>query len=739
MTGSPGLLPAVRAATTSLAGRLPLVVKVGLPVLAVSIGSAVLLEQATTAEVLSQCARLDRHPASVCADAGAVNAIGAKVAMLAADITAMTLVALWLVFHTFVLRPTARLARAAARVADGDLDVRLGVPQSAGTRDELMRVSTEFDRMVGAIAHNERQIRAIIDTAYDAYVAADGSGQVVDWSRQAERLFGWTRAEAVGRELAELIVPERFRSQHRAGLSALAGGAPARALGKPLELRALHREGHEIPVELVVWTTQVDDQLRFHSFLRDISERERLQAQLMHQAFHDALTGLANRTLFTDRLQHALLRPGAGVGVIFCDLDDFKTVNDSLGHAAGDRLLLIVAERLGAAIRSQDTLARLAGDEFAVLVEDADDAEVDVIARQLLAVLAPAAQVDDREVLTRASIGVATASTLPPTQRPLVDDRAATAEETRARADELLRNADAAMYAAKQQGKDTVERFVPAMHQQALERLGLRADLQGALERGELRLDYQPYVDTSNGRIIGCEALIRWDHPARGLVPPVKFIPVAEETGLIRDFGRWVLTRACHQLTQWSFDVDPHRDLTMSVNVSVRQLEDSTFVSDVDRILRTTGVRPDRLVLEITESVLSSDHDRVLRHLDRLKDLGVKLAVDDFGTGYSSLSQLRQVPVDVIKIDRSFVAPLTEGGVADSSVVTAILQIGASRNLRTVAEGVETTEQLDMLRRMGCELVQGFVYHRPMTAGTLADHLRAQRRDLPVEVTAQPA
>jgi diguanylate cyclase (GGDEF)-like protein/PAS domain S-box-containing protein len=714
--------------------RIPLVAKVGLPVLLISIGSALLLEQATTAEVLSQCARVTSPRGSVCADRHAVEAIGDKVALLAADVTAVTLVALWLVFHIFVLRPTGRLAHAAGRVADGDLDVRLDVGHRPGVRDELVRVSTEFDRMVQAIAHNERQIRSIVDTAYDAFVSTDRDGHVVAWSRQAEEMFGWSRDEVLGRELAALIVPERYRAQHRAGLAAVASGAEGRVLGRPLELPALCRDGRAVPVEVVIWATQVDGELRFHSFLRDISERKRMEAQLAHQAFHDALTGLANRTLFQDRLEHALQRPGAGVGVIFCDLDDFKTVNDSMGHAAGDRLLLEVARRLKATVQAGDTLARLAGDEFAVLVEDAADEDVDAAAARILRALTPPVVLDGREVFARASLGIATIDTLVPGVDLAADS--GTPVDAVAPAQALLRNADAAMYAAKRRGKDTVEWFAAEMHTQAVERLRLRADLHGALGRRELRLEYQPYVDAHTGRITGCEALLRWDHPTRGPVSPTQFIPLAEETGFIRDLGRWVLREACRQLCAWQRDIAGSGEFTMSVNVSVRQLEDLAFVGDVAAILRKSGVPPSAVMLEITESVLSDDHHVVLERLGQLKDLGVGIALDDFGTGYSSLARLRHIPVDVVKIDRSFIVPLGAGSVADSSVVTAIVQIGASRNLRTVAEGVETPAQLAALQELGCDLVQGFIHHRPMRPAAFGRQLRRRAGRVGDELSA---
>jgi diguanylate cyclase (GGDEF)-like protein/PAS domain S-box-containing protein len=723
-----------RRAAESLA-RVPLVVKVGLPVLAVSIGSALLLEQATTAEVLRQCAGAPAPDGSLCADEEALAAIGHKVALLAADVTAVLLVALWLVFHTFVLRPLGRLARAAARVADGDLDVRLGVEHGDGARDELTRVTAEFDRMVRAVARNEQRIRDIVDTAYDAFVSVDEDGMILDWSVQAERLFGWSRTEALGCELAALLVPERFRARHRERLAAVANGADGDMLGWPMELPALHRTGREVPIELVIWSTEVDGQRRFHSFLRDISERQRMEAQLAHQAFHDALTGLANRSLFQDRLEHVLQRPGAGVGVVFCDLDDFKTVNDSMGHAAGDRLLLTVAERLASALRARDTLARLAGDEFAVIVEDATDAEVDAVAQRMLAALGPPVLLDGREVLARASLGVATTSTLPAGPQPADRDPHRRSAGTDA-AQALMRNADAAMYAAKRRGKYLVEHFAPALLERAAERLRLRADLHSALERRELRLEYQPYVDAATGRITGCEALVRWDHPSHGLVPPVRFIPLAEETGFIRELGRWVLAEACAQLVAWRREVAPAPDLTMSVNVSVRQVEDRAFVRDVAEILRRSGVDPSRVVLEVTESVLSCDPQTVAERLEQLKSLGVGIALDDFGTGYSSLAQLRHVPVDVVKIDRSFVAPLDQRSAADSSVVTAILQISASRNLRTIAEGVETAEQLAALRQLGCDLVQGYVFHRPMPPGQVAAHLRGRPVAVPEERSA---
>ncbi|HET7388968.1 MAG TPA: EAL domain-containing protein [Nocardioidaceae bacterium] len=704
--------------------RLPLLAKVGAPVLAVSAASAWFLGQSTVDEVAHQCTALGLDVNGLCANHAALAAIGGKISLLAADVTAMTLVALWLVLDIFVLRRTREIAEVAARAAEGDLSARFGTRLEPGTRDELTRVSAQFDRMVETVADHERAVRDIVDSAYDAFVSMDDRGYIVDWSARAEQLFGWSREEAIGQELGGLIVPERYREPHRNGVANYSESGTDRFVGHPMEMSALRRDGTEVPVELVIWTTHVDGELRFHSFLRDISERKQMQEQLEHQAFHDALTGLANRSLFADRLEHALRRPGAGVGVIFCDLDDFKTVNDSLGHAAGDRVLLTVAQRLADATRPVDTLARLAGDEFAVLVEDATDDETVAIADQMRVALRPPVEVAGREVIARASLGLATTATLSsgPVPTPV---RRVDAAEAATMAEELLRNADVAMYGAKHHGKDTMRRFHAEMHLEAVERLTLRTDLEGSIRKNELRVVYQPYVDASTGRITGCEALVRWDHPVRGLISPVEFIPLAEQTGFIRELGHWVLIQACAQLSAWRREAASGSGFTMSVNVSVRQLEEPGFVDDVRRILETSGVDPADVILEITESVLTHDDD-VVGRLSELKGLGVSLAIDDFGTGYSSLARLKSLPVDVVKIDRSFVTPLSEATMADAAMVTAIVQIAASRNLRTVAEGVETAEQLSVVQTLGCDVVQGFLCYRPMSSVQLTERLQQQ-------------
>jgi diguanylate cyclase (GGDEF)-like protein len=433
---------------------------------------------------------------------------------------------------------------------------------------------------------------------------------------------------------------------------------------------------------------------------RDISERRQLEDQLSHQAFHDNLTSLANRALFKDRVEHALRRSWRqtpSVTVLFLDLDGFKEVNDSLGHAAGDRLLIQVAERLHSCVRPSDTVARFGGDEFAVLIEDAsDDAELDTVAERILAELRQPFVVNGRELHVRGSMGIAHMD-------PDVDG-----------VDQLLRNADLAMYRAKAAGQGGYERYDPGMHTQLVDRMQLESDLRRALDVGGLFLHYQPTIELASGQIMGAEALCRWKHPIRGLVPPTEFIPLAETSGLIQRLGAWVLREACRQAAVWQ-QADPHRDrpLTLSVNLSGKQLQHTEVVEDVVEALRESGLPPESLVLEMTESVLLDDSETVLAILRQLKQLGIRLAIDDFGTGYSSLSYLHRFPVDILKIDRSFVERLSHAS-DNAELARTVVRLGQSLQLQTVAEGVEDSAQFLALRRMGCDIGQGYYFGRPM-------------------------
>jgi diguanylate cyclase (GGDEF)-like protein len=421
------------------------------------------------------------------------------------------------------------------------------------------------------------------------------------------------------------------------------------------------------------------------------------------EAYYDPLTGLGNRMLFSDRLGHALAlaeRRDEPVSVVFLDLDDFKIVNDSLGHLAGDELLKTIGDRVRVAARASDTVVRLGGDEFAFLLEGADEPGVRRFAERIRDTVHEPVSVAGRTIAVNATLGFAVG-------------RAGESAP-----DELLRNADLAMYAGKHQGKGRVVAFEPAMYQALADRLELEADLKGALARGELSLAYQPIVEVETGRLIAAETLCRWTHPVRGDVPPGEFIPIAEETGAIREIGRWVLAEACAQLRRWQ-DAQPGADpVGITVNVSPVQFHHDELVADVRAALERSGVEPGLLTLEITESMLIDRGDAFIAELEELSALGIRIAVDDFGTGYLSLSTLARFPVDVLKIDRAFVEDV-ERNDESRALVRSIVQMGRSLGLTAVAEGVEGVEQLKTLQDAGCDLGQGFHFARPTDAETV--------------------
>jgi diguanylate cyclase (GGDEF)-like protein len=443
---------------------------------------------------------------------------------------------------------------------------------------------------------------------------------------------------------------------------------------------------------------------------RDVSERKVFEEQLAHQAFHDGVTGLANRALFAERVRHAIARgrrERRGLAVIFLDVDDFKTINDSLGHAAGDEVLIEVARRLDASIRGADTAARFGGDEFAVLLEDVQDSqEAADAAERILEALAVPLVAAHKELSMRCSLGISVCE-----------------HESGTDADEMIRDADAAMYIAKRDGKGGYRLFEPAMHEGVLARLELRTDLQRAIATEQLELHYQPVVRLEDGSVAGVEALLRWRHPERGLIPPDSFIPIAEETGLIVPIGRWVLREGCRHARRVLAALDPSAQPTMSINLSLKQIQQSDIVADVRDALAESGLDPHYLTLEITETVLMADADLAVQRLQELKEVGVRLALDDFGTGYSSLSYLSRFPVDILKMDRSF---LRGGATPEASgLATAVVALGATLHLEVVAEGIEFPEQWHTLRDLGCEMGQGFYFARPMDADASLEFLAA--------------
>ncbi|MET0609024.1 MAG: EAL domain-containing protein, partial [Gaiellaceae bacterium] len=608
--------------------------------------------------------------------------------------------------HTVLLAPLAiRSVVRGLLVANSNGEVSEEVANSFEALGLQVSLAVEGASLAADLhrRQSEARFRSLVAHSSDLITVLDDRGVVTYQSPSVERVLGYPVDEVEGTQFDWLLSEtDRPRLQRL-----IAGDGSGSTEAHTLECSLTHKDGATLRFEVQHTDLLHDEHVRgivLNS--RDVSERKAFEEQLAHQAFHDPVTNLANRALFSDRVEHALMRSQRGfpdIAVVFIDLDDFKTVNDSLGHAAGDQVLQEVARRLRIAVRPTDTVARFGGDEFAVLLESVNDSSqaADAAARILHALEIPY-EIDGKQVFPRASIGIC-----------LVDR-----EDTVPEAAELLRNADVAMYMAKRDSKGSYRVFEPAMHERVVERLELRAELQRAIEDDQLELHYQPVVRLTGHEILGVEALLRWQHPTRGTIPPNQFIPLAEETGLIISMGRWVLNEACIEGVQIQKRFERGEPLAISVNLSVRQLQSDSIVSDVRCALETSGLPPGSLVLEITESVMMSDTDFAVQRLTELKDLGVRLAMDDFGTGYSSLSYLSRFPVDILKMDRSFV-----GSGENVALQSAIIALGASLELDVVAEGIELEEQERSLHDLGCELGQGFLFARPMSSADLATFL----------------
>jgi diguanylate cyclase (GGDEF)-like protein/PAS domain S-box-containing protein len=524
----------------------------------------------------------------------------------------------------------------------------------------------------------------------------------------AIELYGYTREEFLAMPIVDLQPPE----DREGGLKRLDLVRP----GLPFQGRTRHllKDGRIIHVEISGRHQEFNGRPAFIALAQDVTERTALEEELRHQALYDSLTQLANRTLFRDRVEHALAssaRATSPVAVLLLDLDRFKVINDTLGHAAGDEVLVGVADRLRAVVRPGDTPAHIGGDEFAVLLPGTTAARAAAVAERILDTLRAPFDTAGAEVFTTASIGIAVCTGL---------DGYLGEEGT---VDGLLGRADVAMYAAKSGGRGRIQVYEPAMHRAALHRMELGGELRRAVERGEFFVEYQPVVALADGTVTGVEALLRWEHPERGLVGPADFITAAEETGLIVPIGAWVLETACRQVQGWHAGRSVERPLAIAVNVSSRQLCEPGFAATVLATLDTSGLDPRQLVLEVTESALVDDMHGVREQLEQLRRRGVRIAMDDFGAGYSSLGYLRGLPLDIVKIDRMFVAGLGTSG-ADRALTLAIVRLLGTIDADIVAEGIETPEQLAYVRALGVEAGQGFYFSRPVdpvTASRLLD------------------
>lgn len=557
----------------------------------------------------------------------------------------------------------------------------------------------ELHRSAGeALRKSEAHFRSVAESANDAIISADNLGCIVFWNKAAEKTFGYTQEEVLGQPLT-MLMPERYWEAHLRGMQHFLTTGEARVSGKLLELAALHKDGTEFPIDLSLASWRSRQEIFFTAILRDITERKRAAEKLSHFAQHDFLTDLPNQVLLTDRLDQAIAlahRQGKRVGLLFLDLDHFKHINDSLGHAIGDRLLQSVAQRLVGCVRGADTVCRQGGDEFLILlaeIEDTQDAAN--VAEKLLAAVTVPHFIDLHELHITSSIGIS-----------VYPDDGVNAET-------VIKNADIAMYHAKASGRNNYQFFTGEMNARALKRHSLENNLRRAVKLKDFVLHYQPKVNLETGRITGTEALIRWLHPHLGLIPPAQFVPMAEASGLIVPLGQWVLREACEQVRAW-LDAGLLA-VPVAVNISMVEFNHKSFLEGVHAILKNTGLEPRYLELELTESVLMQHTASTVSMIEALKTLGVQLAMDDFGMGYSSLNYLRHFQIDCLKIDQSFISeiPLNAN---ECAITKAIIALAKSLKVRVTAEGIEKDEQLAFLRAYGCDEGQGYYLGKPMVA-----------------------
>jgi diguanylate cyclase (GGDEF)-like protein/PAS domain S-box-containing protein len=568
-----------------------------------------------------------------------------------------------------------------------------------------MRNSVARKVLEETLFHEKDRAQVTLDCIGDAVICTDLAGNISFLNPVAERMTGWSLKEAAGTPLED-----SFRIMN-ANTGETAANPTDKALGQgrtkdlPANCILTRRDGHQVFIEDSVAPIRDRDGAAAGSVLvfRDVSVARRLAEEITHLAEHDPLTGLPNRLLLNDRLNQAIARAGRKtslIAVLFLDLDGFKHINDSLGHPTGDKLLQSVAKRLHGCVRTPDTVSRQGGDEFVVLLHDVQNAESAAItARRMLKVVEEIHSIDSHELRVTASIGI---SVYP---------------EDGQDAETLIKNADTAMYQAKQSGRQNFRFFKPEMNAKAVERQSMEEDLRRALVRNELMLHYQPIANLKSGAITGAEALLRWTHPTRGSVAPAQFIPIAEDSGLILPIGAWVLREACMQAKAWADG--GLRPIKISVNVSALQLQSEGFLDGLVAILAETGLSPDSLEIEVTESVLMNRGKFGMPTLKILREKGVQVAVDDFGTGYSSLSYLRNLKVDSLKIDQSFVREITATP-DDMTIVSAIISMGRSLRMRVIAEGVESADDLAFLKSQHCDEAQGYYFSRPVPAEQFA-------------------
>ncbi len=554
-----------------------------------------------------------------------------------------------------------------------------------------------------ALRHNEKQLRAVINGALDGIVTIDDTGALVEFNPAAERIFGYKKAEVIGKSLSEVMIPPNLRNAHEKKHREFVLTGKKNIFDRRLELTAMRSDGSEFPVELTITSLNEDGIPLITGFIRDISLQKKAQQEIENFAYYDTLTGLPNRRLLMDRFQRASVaskRSKTYCALIFIDLDHFKSLNDTKGHDAGDRLLIEVANRILQTIRAGDTVARLSGDEFVVIIENLDDlqniaySQATEVAQKLLMELNRSYQFKLFEFNTTASLGLTLFN------------------GDQLRFEDHLRHADTAMYQAKSAGRNTF-RFYDEVTQEHVERsFALETSLHTALKNNELYLHFQSIVNQQQ-QIVAAEALLRWSHPVLGLVSPAEFIPIAEKNNQIIKIGHWVLEQACQQLKAWEASPKLSK-IRLSVNISARQFLYIHFVHELRDLIKKTGINPDLLKLELTETAAIDNIDDVIEKMKVLRSLGVRIALDDFGMGQSSLVYLKKLPIQQIKIDRSFVNDMLADS-NDLAIIQMILAIGQTIQCNIVAEGVEQLEQFELLKKFGCHYFQGFYFSKPVS------------------------
>ncbi|MFQ5441866.1 MAG: EAL domain-containing protein [Thermodesulfobacteriota bacterium] len=568
-------------------------------------------------------------------------------------------------------------------------------------------ISIDNARITEDLRRSEERFHKISASAQEAIIMIDDDARISYWNPASQKIFGYTEKEAVGREIRKFILPRMHRKAFKEGFKKFKKTGKGTVLGRTMVLSGIKKDGTEFPVEISVSAVKMGRGWNSIGIIRDITDRKRFEEKIQEMSYHDSLTGLPNRRLFVDRLNQVLARGKRKklmAAFLFLDLDRFKVINDTLGHSMGDELLKAVAGRLQECLRTSDTFARIGGDEFTVLVQDINKVDdVRHVVEKIFAIFNKPFEVAGSELFVTASMGI---SIYPEDGRDV---------ET------LFKNADTAMYRAKSAGRNNYKLYTPEMNARAMEMLNLENDLRGAVDRGEFVLHYQPQVNIVSKEVVGFEALIRWNKDKKTLVYPMEFIPVCEDTGLIIPIGQWIFLSACTQAVKWrKKGLKPVR---VSVNLSMRQFTQKDFVESIKKILDETGLDPEYLEFELTETMLMEDAEATIKTLHELKGLGIRLSIDDFGTGYSSLEYLKRMPIDMLKIAQSFTRDITDNP-DDAAIASAVINIARSLNIDVIAEGVETKAQLELLKKLDCGKIQGFYVSKAVTAAEAEKYLK---------------